>query len=138
MDGGPQTIDLDRKRIRSPSAATCAFVAGGLQIASSTSILIGQRALATAQAAGDIRVGIRRLQWWAIVATVIQLIMIAAQTKAFWRIARVQQPVAPISARLGQRAFILFLVTLLLVNVGMPIAVMAGNTTLAWPNIYTV
>lgn len=139
MDGNAQPIGLDRRRTRWPSAAACAFIASGLTIVSFTANLMQQRAIASARSAGGIPLGVSPFNPWAILATVSQLIMIAAQAKAFWGIARVQQAVAPVSARLGQRAFIAFLVAaVLVVPVGFPIALMAGNTTSVWMKISAV
>jgi hypothetical protein len=122
-------------RIRWPSAATCAFLAGGLEI---FSFALSQWQIGAIKSANT-RPELLMSDQWVIVGVVLLLLFVfgvAAEATALWSVGRRQRSVAPISSRSGQTAVAIYVAVCALTFALVPIlgvlqTVSAGGQFLA-------
>lgn len=105
MNSHPNPTGLRARRTWWPSAASCAFVAAGLEILS----------FGLSQSLLQRPPGLTYMGFMIAVA----MISIAAQARALWGVGRRQRAVAPVSARLGQWAVATYVVVSGLVMSGL-------------------
>ena len=129
MSSHPNPIGLHARRTWWPSAATCAFLASGVEIFSFVLYLL-QRNKAIGSAGSTPSLGVTYL----VFAVLILVLGVTVEATALWVVGRHRQAVAPVSARLGQWAVAVYVVSLPLA-VSMPTLVLIIPITLgvgAW------
>lgn len=122
MSNHPDPTGLRARRTWWPSAASCAFLASGLEILSFGFWL---RTWAAAREHAVPPSGLINIGFTIGLGFTIALIGIAAEARALWGVARRQQAIAPVSARLGQWAFATYVVVSVLVYLLMPLGAAA-------------
>ena len=122
MSSHPNPIGLHARRTWWPSAATCAFLASGVEIVSFVLYLLLRN-----KAIGSVT--------YMVFAGLILVLGVAVEATALWAVGRHQRAVAPVSARLGQWAVAVYVVSLPLA-VSMPTLAQIIPITLGvgvWP-----
>ena len=130
MSSHSNPTGLHAKRARWPSAATCAFLASGVEIFSFVLYLL-QRNKAIGSAASTPSLGFTYM----VFAMLILVLGVTVEATALWVVGRHQRAVAPVSARLGQWAVAVYVVSLPLA-VSMPTLVLIIPISLGvgvWP-----
>ena len=110
MGSHPNPIGLHARRTWWPSAATCAFLASGVEIFSFVLYLLLRN-----KAIGSVT--------YMVFAVLILVLGVTVEATALWAVGRHQRTVAPVSARLGQWAVAVYVVSLPLA-VSMPTLVL--------------
>ena len=105
MSSHPNPIGLHARRTWWPSAATCAFLASGVEIFSFVMYLL-QRNKAIGSAGSTPSLGVTYF------VGLILVLGVTVQATALWAVGRHQWAVAPVSARLGQWAVAVYVVSL--------------------------
>jgi len=130
MSSHSNPTGLHARRARWPSAATCAFLASGVEIFSFVLYLL-QRNKAIGSAASTPSLGFTYM----VFAMLILVLGVTVEATALWVVGRHQRAVAPVSARLGQWAVAVYVASLPLA-VSMPSLVLIIPITLGvgvWP-----
>src|ERR1035438_2417573 len=129
MSSHPNPIGLHARRTWWPSAATCAFMASGIEIFSFVLDLLQRKAIRSAGSAPSVSVP------YLVFAVLILVLGVTLEATALWVVGRHRQALAPISARLGQWAVAVYVVSVPLA-VSMPALVLIIPITLGggvWP-----
>jgi hypothetical protein len=122
MSSHPNPIGLHARRTWWPSVATCAFLASGVEIFSFVLYLLLRN-----KAIGSVT--------YMVFAVLILVLGVTVEATALWAVGRHQRTVAPVSARLGQWAVAVYVVSLPLA-VSMPTLVLIIPISLGvgvWP-----
>jgi hypothetical protein len=98
MSSRPNPIGLHARRTWWPSAATCAFMASGLEILSFVQYLPQRNAIGSAGSAPSFGAT------YLLFAVLILVLDVTVEATALWVVGRRRQAVAPVSARLGRWA----------------------------------
>jgi hypothetical protein len=125
MSSHPNPIGLLARSAWWPSAATCAFLASGEEIFSFVLYLL-QRNKAIGFAGYTLSLGVTYLVFSLLILVVLG---VTVKATALWAVGRHRQAVAPVSARLGQWAVAVYVLSLPLA-VGMPTLVLIIPITL--------
>lgn len=118
MDSHPDPIGLHPRRTWWPSAATCAFLASGLEIFSFVLFLLQrslvlsplQRSRVIESAGSTPSLGLAHTGV-VFAEFIVVFLGVAVEATALWGVGRRQRAVAPISARLGQWAVATYVVS---------------------------
>lgn len=124
MSSYPNPIGLHARRTWWPSAATCAFLAGGVEIFSFVLYLL-QRNKAIGSAGSTPSLGVT----YFVFVGLILVLGVTVEATALWAVGRYQRTVAPVSARLGQWAVAVYVVSMPTLVLIIPIALGVG----VWP-----
>jgi hypothetical protein len=108
MSSHPNPIGLHARRTWWPSAATCAFLAGGVEIFSFVLYLLQRNKAIWSAGSTPSLAGVTYL----VFAVLILVLGVTAEATALWVVGRHQRAVAPVSARLGQWAVAVYVVCL--------------------------
>jgi hypothetical protein len=130
MSSHPNPIGLHARRTWWPSAAACAFLASGVEIFSFVLYLL-QRNKAIGSAGSTRPLGVT----YFVFLGLILVLGVTVEATALWAVGRHQRTVAPVSARLGQWAVAVYVVSLPLA-VSMPTLVLIIPIALGvgdWP-----